>query len=342
MIVKVSFVVPAYNVSKYIKDCVQSIIDQSLKEIEIIVVNDGSTDNTLEILNSFQDERLKIVTKPNGGLTSARNAGIKLAKGEYIINVDGDDFVHLNYAKIAYEKAKDTMADIVVVDFYKQYKDRNEELHDLSFIKNEIVDKDLYLNALVSNFAFNAIWNKLIKAEILKQTLFLESIFYAEDLNALAKIIFNSKKIVKINKCLYFYRWGENNGSEINRFKYIIDYDLAIKDLIDFFRKNMPNNDDIIKKLQKMAFDRTYMHTIFSFLHADYEKKVYQDAIILLRNGCDNASLNSNIFKTKFKYKFCFWLIKNIKSDKNLCSALHIFMKINNFFSRKKIKELKQ
>lgn len=95
---KLSVIVPVYNVEKYLKECINSIINQTLKDIEIICVNDGSTDNSLKILEELSqlDNRIKIINKENGGLASARNAGMKVASGEYYTFIDSDDFIDTN------------------------------------------------------------------------------------------------------------------------------------------------------------------------------------------------------------------------------------------------------
>ena len=99
--IKISVMVPIYNTSQYLEKCLKSIISQSLKEIEIICVNDGSTDNSLEILEEFakEDKRIIIVNKKNGGLTSARNAALKIARGKYCLNIDSDDWIEQEYFK---------------------------------------------------------------------------------------------------------------------------------------------------------------------------------------------------------------------------------------------------
>ena len=119
--IKVSVVVPAYNVENYIEDCLKSLINQTLKEIEIIVVNDGSTDNTFEIINKYAnlDFRIKVISQENQGISVTRNNGIKIAKGEYIGFVDSDDWVDENYFEELYNTAKKFDADISVASILK-------------------------------------------------------------------------------------------------------------------------------------------------------------------------------------------------------------------------------
>ena len=96
--IKLSVIVPVYNVENYVSECIESIVSQTLKEIEIIVINDGCTDNSIENIKKIKDKRIMIVDKENGGLSSARNRGIKEAKGEYIIFIDSDDFLKYDNA----------------------------------------------------------------------------------------------------------------------------------------------------------------------------------------------------------------------------------------------------
>ena len=113
--IKVSVIVPVYNVEKYLAECINSIINQTLKEIEIICVNDGSTDSSLDILREYEkkDNRIKVINKSNGGISSARNAGIEAANGKYIAFVDSDDWVDLDAYEILYRFAKEQHADIL-------------------------------------------------------------------------------------------------------------------------------------------------------------------------------------------------------------------------------------
>jgi glycosyltransferase involved in cell wall biosynthesis len=102
---KVSIVIPVYNVEKYLRQCLDSVVNQTLKDIEIICVNDGSTDNSLQILEEYanKDDRIKIINKDNGGLSSARNAGLEIATGVYIGFVDSDDYIEIETYNEAYK-----------------------------------------------------------------------------------------------------------------------------------------------------------------------------------------------------------------------------------------------
>ena len=111
---KLSVIIPVYNVENYLRECLDSITSQTVKDIEIICIDDGSTDNSPKILKEYQkkDSRIKIITKENGGQASARNLGIKKAQGEYIAFIDSDDFIESEMLEKLYTKAKDNNLDI--------------------------------------------------------------------------------------------------------------------------------------------------------------------------------------------------------------------------------------
>ena len=117
---KVSVIVPVYNVEQYLSDCLESICRQTLKGIEIIVVNDGSTDNSLSIIKSFQQKysNIKLINKKNGGLSSARNAGIDMAVGEYLFFVDSDDFITPDYVATLYGLCEKYNCKLAIADWY--------------------------------------------------------------------------------------------------------------------------------------------------------------------------------------------------------------------------------
>lgn len=118
----ISIIVPVYNVEKYLEHCLNSIINQTYKNLEIILVNDGSTDNSLEICESFKqkDSRIKIITKGNGGLSSARNEGLKIAKGNYISFVDSDDWIDADFIKALYNNLISTDSDMSTCEFIRE------------------------------------------------------------------------------------------------------------------------------------------------------------------------------------------------------------------------------
>ena len=160
---KVSVIVPVYNVEGYIEKCLETLVNQTLKEIEIIIVNDGSKDRSIQIINKFKEqypEKIVYLEKENGGLSSARNFGIPHATGEYIAFLDSDDYVVKDMYQKMYEIAKKENSDMVECDFYWEYPDKKKvDTGKIYNGKEEMLEKVRVVA-----------WNKLIKREILDKT----------------------------------------------------------------------------------------------------------------------------------------------------------------------------
>ena len=126
--IKVSIVIPVYNVQKYLHECLDSLINQTLKDIEIICINDGSTDNSLNILKEYalKDSRIKVIDKENEGQGIARNLGIELAQGEFIGFVDPDDWLEPEMLEMMYNQAKVLFSQVVICDYKKYFEDDNK------------------------------------------------------------------------------------------------------------------------------------------------------------------------------------------------------------------------
>lgn len=160
--IKVSVIVPAYNVEQYIEKCLETLSNQTLKEIEIIVVNDGSTDGTKQKIEKFVEkypQKIKCYDKPNGGLSDARNYGLPYAQGKYIGFVDSDDYVELNMFEEMYKKAEEENSDMVECDFIWEYPNKQR------------IDKGRIYQTQKEAFIYARVvaWNKLIKRETLEK-----------------------------------------------------------------------------------------------------------------------------------------------------------------------------
>ena len=182
---KISVIVPVYNVEKYIDKCLDNLVNQTLKDIEIIVVNDGSPDNSQDIINSYQKKyprMIKSFIKPNGGLSDARNYGIKKAQGEYIAFLDSDDYIEIDAYEKMYKKAELKDFDIVVCDLNYVYEDGSVKRvsskieHDTTNIKN------VYINM------YPCVWNKIYKKTLFENDIEFKKGVWFEDVDFLYKI----------------------------------------------------------------------------------------------------------------------------------------------------------
>ncbi|MPB71666.1 glycosyl transferase [Campylobacter fetus subsp. testudinum] len=242
---KISVIIPCFNAEGFLKECLESLLNQSFKDIEVIAINDGSSDDTLDILNKFAsiDSRITIIDQQNSGASAARNAGVKASNGEFIMFLDSDDFLSSNEIlhKI-YNIALNLDADLVFGDF--NYYKNGEIRYQKNYICDEgIVDKEQFLfdyfTLNPSKSTFPTVCAKIIKTEILKNNNleFLKDVFIAEDANLNAKIIWLANKIAKLNDPIYNYRIGDNNSSKKFKFKHFTDVRAAEMDLRNFFSK---------------------------------------------------------------------------------------------------------
>ena len=201
---KVSVIVPVYNVEEYLERCLDSLVNQTLKDIEIIIVNDGSTDGSKEIIQKYLNKYKNIVylEKENGGLSSARNYGIPYAKGEYIGFVDSDDYVELTMYEKMYNKAIEEKSDMVECDFIWEYPNKKRE--DIGKMYSS--KKEAIVEARV------VAWNKIIKKDIIEKTkiTFPEGLRY-EDIEFFYKIVPYLDKISFVKETLVHYIQRESS-----------------------------------------------------------------------------------------------------------------------------------
>ena len=216
----ISVIIPIYNSEKYLDKCIESIRDQSLKNIEIILINDGSSDDSLRILRQYEkiDERVIVIDQKNSGPSSARNKGIDIAKGEYISFIDSDDWVDETMFEEMYDSAKENNSDVVICDM--KLVNKNEEIYitGLNYpIRNlsERVMKEIIFRELLSNSQFNSMANKIFRTSIIKENNIRldKDIYYAEDWLFNVEFFRRSKKISYINKAFYYYRRGHESSS---------------------------------------------------------------------------------------------------------------------------------
>lgn len=228
---KVSVIVPFYNVEKYIDRCLNSLVNQTLEDIEIIIVNDGSKDNSETIAKEYSSkykDKIIYLEKENGGLSDARNYAIPYATGEYIAFLDSDDYVEIDMYEQMYEKAKKENADIVECDFLWEYP--NEKIESKGKIYKD--KHDILLNARV------VAWNKLIKKELIEKTKvkFPYGLRY-EDVEFFYKLIPYINKLDIVNKPFVHYVQRDNSisNSQNSRTKEIID---ILDNVINYYKEN--------------------------------------------------------------------------------------------------------
>ena len=238
---KISIIVPIYNVEQYLGTCINSILNQTFKDFELILVNDGSTDNSLEICKYYKkiDSRICIINKKNGGLSSARNAGLDIAKGEYIGFVDSDDYIHPQMYEILYNYIKKEEADISLCDFKKvkcyekcESQKYDEKNLDIKSYCNTQASEELFKEKAIT---FIVAWNKLYKRKLFNDNRYKLGKRY-EDEFIIHRLLYQSTKVVYVPVELYFYLKRDNSIMSKSFSLKNLDALDAYMDRINFFK----------------------------------------------------------------------------------------------------------
>ena len=212
----ISIIVPIYNTEKYLRECLNSIVHQSYENLDIILINDGSTDRSKEICEEYvnKDKRIRLINQKNMGAAIAKNTGLDLIKGGLFTIIDSDDILHPNNLEILYKNMIDTDADIIEGNFTTTLNKFNNELN----IKNSIDVKNIKifntekaLEELIINRKFHQTpWNKLYKTELLKDIRFPDG-KYIDDEYWTYKLFLNAKRISSLELITYYYRQHESS-----------------------------------------------------------------------------------------------------------------------------------
>lgn len=236
--IKISIIVPVYNVKPYLNKCMDTLVNQTLNEIEIIVVNDGSTDGSIDIIKKYKEKypnKIVVIDKENEGVGEARNSGIKIAKGEYLGFVDSDDYIETNMFEVLYKNAKDKNSDIAICQFKNVDENYNlletENIYLKPNIKtSENLDQLIKINP--------APWNKIYKKELFIKNDVYFTKYWFEDLEAITKVLLSSERISFVDQKLYCYLYRRSTSSS-NIIKKDKIYDIFnIFDSIILYLKN--------------------------------------------------------------------------------------------------------
>lgn len=292
--IKVSVIVPVYNVEEYIEECIESIVNQTLKEIEIIIVNDGTKDNSMKRIEKYLfDPRIIVVNKENGGISSARNAGLKIARGEYISFIDSDDFIEPTMLEDLYNNSED--AEIVFSNIISYDNKTGNKSYSESRIEFGILNKGSYLFNIL-NLRFSC-WNRIYKKDYLERNdlNFIKEIIY-EDAIFSIKALFLANKVKYIDKFHYNYRINRNGStmtithSDRKKEKFNSFNLLAINSLkiivkeIENFEKKYEENWNIFEKINLKILELKLKIMLLKEKNKKYlEKKEFTNFEILLK-----------------------------------------------------------
>ncbi|MGG7157905.1 glycosyltransferase [Clostridium perfringens] len=235
----ISIIMSVYNVEEYLEECLKSIFNQTYKDFELIIINDGSTDNSIKVINKYRKKYKNIiyVEQENKGLSEARNLGLTFVNGDYVLYIDSDDYIDKYMFEEIVKKIRNDKSDMVIFGHTEFYDDLYGKDCD---IKLNIEESKIYSGIEVSNLMLECeimgvAWNKLYRAEKLKkENFYFESGRYTQDWYPTFKHISNLKKISFVNKPLYKYRLRSTSTTSKKNKKRFEDYYYAVMNIINY------------------------------------------------------------------------------------------------------------
>ena len=244
----ISIIVPIYNVSKYLDKCVESILNQNYKNIELILVDDGSTDGSEKKCDDWarEDSRVVVIHKENGGSADSRNVGMEAAKGDYIGFVDSDDWIAPEMYEKLIEVIQERNLDMAVC-FFKAVSDENYVFNNTEYPTTEYTGRD-FANIIIAEKKPRisyAIWKCLYKREVIRDIKFYKGVHYNEDAVFLIESLWNAKKMAFIDTPMYYYRVHESSISNIDISEKRIDDILFKCDWLLNYYENNGNADEL-------------------------------------------------------------------------------------------------
>lgn len=284
---KVTIGIAMYNCQNYIERCLNSILEQTYNNIEIIIVNDGSTDNSLNIVNeikknSSKNEKIKIYTKENGGLSSARNYAIEKSTGKFIVLMDADDWLEKDAIEKMVEIQCKYNCDIVKINYFINSSE-NKIIDKGRYQKyqNRLIDIEKYKEDIIADILLGNIsaytWSMLIKKEIIKEELYFEKNVHLEDKIFLIKLINNVKNIFFSSEILYHYFLNVNGLMHKRSFEYYLEKDIEMNKRINEIIKEYYNNYKKLFTINNTMSSYAIERNLFNIYKTTNEQKMIEE-----------------------------------------------------------------
>lgn len=321
----ISLIIPVYNVEKYLRECIDSVVNQNYDKLEIIIINDGSTDNSEEIIQEYlkKYQNIKYIKQENKGLSEARNVGIKYATGKYMMFLDSDDYLEIGCIKKICQKIKEKDSDIIIYGYKNIYEDL-ENIKGNKIVYKNIDENKIYNGKYVSEkILLNEIGgfacNKIFKKEYLeKNKLIFEPNRYIEDFYPVFKQIYNCGKIVFINEAFYNYRQRATSITNNKNEKLLNDYIYSIEQILYYIKKNNINYNKSILDTFKM---NSFNAILDMFYNSYKDNKLYKTFYNKGYNKYEptfKELTNNKYLEKKSKLSMLLWKLR----------VYHIFMPI--------------
>ncbi len=315
---KISIIIPIYNVEKYLSKCIDSLLNQTYKNIEIILVDDDSPDSCPEICDKYakQDKRIVVIHKKNGGVSSARNEGLRVASGDYIGFVDPDDFVDPTMYEKLYNKIIEDTSDMSMCRFKYVYDDREIFVCE-NFFKNinasnikeyfTLVGDTKKGNYIFTNNVMGNIWRCLYSKNLIKNKYFDEDLSLCEDLMFNINVINEDTKISLVDEYLYFYYQRQNSIMKIFNEKKYESYKNYVNKILIALENQI---DDKYFKSYKFLVYVLGVNIIIRSKSNYLKNKFFNDKYFISLNSKENYRATKKM-KLTIKYKIAYFLIFN-------------------------------
>ena len=298
---KISVIVPVYNAEKYLRQCIDSILNQTLESFELLLIDDCSTDQSLEICKEYSkiDKRIKIHCKNvNEGTAQARKTGVSYAIGEYIIFIDNDDFIEPEMLEELYNKAISKNYDMVYCDFYSGKKNWYNRQNYANYNTHELMKQIISFGDFLP-----VTWNKLIKTEKYKKVVFPRTTF-SEDRAIMTQILYNCNTVGYLDKAFYHWRVVPNSASrnEKNGIKNLMEDYMSYITIINFINENIENSNEFMEEVVNHA-DKLGCLCSYNNKIIDNYKKSIKEVINIIKNGTikDKIEIEQNNFEKNIK-----------------------------------------
>ncbi len=307
---KVSIIVPVYNVEAYLRTCLDSLVNQTLTDIEVIVVNDGSPDNSDKIVSEYAQKYPDIVKsykKENGGQGSARNLGLLKAHGEYIAYVDSDDYVKLDMFEKMYHEAKKNKADIVMCTHTIVNEKSRSEVEEKMFLKADTA----LANAMFNNAG---VCNKIYKRELLEGFTFRTKVWY-EDIDFVTKVLMKAKKISFIDEGLYYYLYRSGSTMNNNNINKNLDILASFDSILSYLEEHQEYRK-YYPEIEYLAINHIYiaaMVRVINAKHVNNKKFVLNKLVTYMNSHFESFRQNKYLHLLDRNRKIIYNLIDNKK-----------------------------
>lgn len=307
---KISVIIPVYNVEKYLSKCLDSVINQSLKEIEIIVVNDGSTDKSQSIIDEYikKDNRIISIMQENGRQGKARNTGLYRSKGEYISFIDSDDYIEKDMLLKMYNNAKENNSEIVICSYNIVYPNKIiSEKIDHELLKSTENNEPLKLLNAISPCT------RIYKRKFLidNNIIFKEKVYY-EDVAFALKNISLANYITYVNEPLYNYLKREGSTMTSTNLSKNLDIIDAFEDTVNFFRKH-EIYEKFYNEIEFLAIDELFISAIVRAIRSEYKIKEkarnIDELLKYFKINFKTFKTNKYIIKLEKNRKIVFYLL---------------------------------